>query len=62
MNKTLQIALSALALVGTYCAISSNRNPVPDFHTSNVKKAVLYADGSDPMPACRGKVCPPAEN
>ncbi|HKS71892.1 MAG TPA: hypothetical protein VJQ82_01770 [Terriglobales bacterium] len=62
MNKTLQIALSSLALVGTYCAISSSRNPVPDLQHSTLKKAVLYADGTEPMPACRKGFCPPAEN
>ena len=62
MNKTLQIALSALALAGTYCAISSSRQAVPDLSNSKSQRVVLYADGSDPMPACRNKVCPPAEN
>lgn len=62
MNKTLQIALSTLALAGTYCAISSSRHSVPDLRNSSSQKVVLYADGSDPMPACRNKVCPPADN
>jgi len=62
MNKTLQIALSTLALAGTYCAISSSPHTVPDLRSSSSKKAVLYADGSDPMPLCRHGVCPPADN
>lgn len=62
MNKTLQIALSALALAGTYCAISNSHNAIPDVSNSQTQKVVLYADGSDPMPACRNRVCPPANN
>jgi hypothetical protein len=62
MTKTLQIVLTALALAGTYCAISTGHKTVPDFNNPKSQKAVLYADGSDPMPACRNRVCPPADN
>ncbi len=62
MNKTLQIVLTALALAGTFCAISNGRKTASDVNNPDSVKAVLYADGTDPMPACRNKVCPPADN
>lgn len=62
MNKTLQVVLTALALAGTFCAISTERKTAANPHQSNSVKAVLYADGTDPMPACRNRICPPADN
>jgi hypothetical protein len=62
MTKTLQVLLTALALSGAFCAITSGHKSDVDSNNLNSVKAVLYADGSDPMPACRNKVCPPADN
>lgn len=57
MNRTVEIVLTALALAGMYCAIPKSFAPVgnPSIHA---EQAVFVADGSDPMPLCRGKVCP----
>lgn len=62
MNKTLQVVLTGLALSGAFCAITSGHKTQADSNNSSSVKAVLYADGSDPMPACRNRVCPPADN
>jgi hypothetical protein len=62
MNKTLQVVLTALALSGAFCAITNGHKTDLDSNNPKSVKAVLYADGSDPMPACRNKVCPPADN
>lgn len=51
MNKAAEIVLTALLLVGMYCAIPTSLaqgDPV-----IRAKQAVLLADGSDPMPLCR---------
>jgi hypothetical protein len=57
MNKIVEIVLTALALAGMYCAIPNNVvqsvNP-----TVRAQQEVLIADGSDPMPLCRGRLCP----
>lgn len=56
MKTTVEILLTAVALTGMYCAIPTNNN-----HASNpgmgAQQVVLVADGSDPMPLCRGKAC-----
>jgi hypothetical protein len=56
MKSTAEILLTALALAGIYCAIPKSDTPVgkPGIRAEQV---VLVADGSDPMPLCRGKVC-----
>ena len=56
MNKIVEIVLTAIALAGMYCAIPKSFAPVenPGIGTEQM---VLVADGSDPMPLCRGKVC-----
>jgi hypothetical protein len=56
MKRTAEIVLAALALAGMYCAIPKSFAPVekPGIGT---KQMVLVADGSDPMPLCRGKIC-----
>lgn len=56
MNKTAEILLFALALAGMYCAIPKNSSPV-DKSRIGAEQTVIVADGSDPMPLCRGKVC-----
>ena len=54
MKKTAEILLTALALAGMYCAIPKSSVVNPGIGAEQV---VLVADGSDPMPFCRGKVC-----
>jgi hypothetical protein len=52
MYKISEILLTALVLAGMYCAVSTSsalRNPV-----IRSQQAVLVADGTDPMPVCRG--------
>lgn len=56
MNKTAEIVLIALALAGMYCAIPKNSAPI-DKSLIGAEQTVMVADGSDPMPTCRGKVC-----
>ncbi len=53
MNKTAEIVLTALALAGMYCAIPKSFAPVGN-PVIQAEQAVLVADGSDPMPLCRG--------
>ncbi len=55
MNKTLQLLLTALALAGMYCAIP--KNAVQGSNSVRTQQEVIIADGSDPMPLCRGKNC-----
>lgn len=56
MKRTVEIVLTALALAGMYCAIPKSFAPAnkPGIGTEQM---VLVADGSDPMPVCRGKAC-----
>ncbi len=56
MNKLVEVVLTALALIGLYCAIPQSVAPV-DSHSVRSTQGVLIADGSDPMPLCRGKRC-----
>ncbi|HEX4785802.1 MAG TPA: hypothetical protein VH350_15785 [Candidatus Sulfotelmatobacter sp.] len=56
MNKTAEIVLIALALVGMYCAIPKNSSLVEKSRIG-AEQMVVVADGSDPMPLCRGKSC-----
>jgi hypothetical protein len=56
MNKVLEILLTALALAGLYSAIPTS-NSRPDDSAVRAEQAVVVADGSDPMPLCRGKHC-----
>jgi len=53
MNKTVEMVLTTLALVGMYCAIP--KNVTPKGNPVVQAEQVLIADGSDPMPFCRGK-------
>ena len=53
MNKSVEIVLTALALAGMYCAISKTSAPVGN-PVIQSERAVLIADGSDPMPFHRG--------
>ncbi|MGA2004056.1 MAG: hypothetical protein ABSG70_11775 [Terriglobales bacterium] len=56
MKKTLEVLLTILVLAGLYSAIP-NQASLPDSSGLQAKQAVLLADGSDPMPLCRGKQC-----
>jgi hypothetical protein len=56
MKKIAEIVLTALALAGMYCAIPKTSDPVIN-PSIGAEQMVLVADGSDPMPLCRGKVC-----
>lgn len=50
MKKLLLVALAVLSLVGTV--------QLADRALTPKDKRVFLADGSDPMPLCRGKKCP----
>jgi len=56
MNRTLEVLLAAFALIGIYCAIpkSSSQASTSGIQAEHV---VLVADGSEPMPLCRGRAC-----
>jgi len=56
MNRKAEIVLTALALAGMYCAIPKTSTPVANAGIGTAQVA-LVADGSDPMPICRGKAC-----
>jgi hypothetical protein len=56
MKKSVEMVLMMLALAGLYCGTSKSaaRAVKPGL---GVEQIVLVADGSDPMPLCRGKAC-----
>jgi hypothetical protein len=56
MNKVIEVLLTVVALVGLYCAIPTNVSR-PGNSGVRAEQAVVVADGSDPMPLCRGKHC-----
>jgi hypothetical protein len=56
MKRTTEIVLIALALAGMYCAIPKDSSPI-DNAKIGTEQIVLVADGSDPMPLCRGRAC-----
>jgi hypothetical protein len=56
MNKLLEILLTALALAGLYSAILTIHSRSGD-SAIRAEQTVVVADGSDPMPLCRGKHC-----
>lgn len=56
MKTTGEILLAAVALVGIYCAVSKSPSLVGKTGIQ-AEHVVLVADGSDPMPLCRGKAC-----
>lgn len=58
MNKVLEILLTIVALAGLYCAILTSVSP-PGNSAIRADQAVIVADGSDPMPACRKVACTP---
>ena len=56
MKTTGEVLLAALALAAIYSAVprSPSQTGGP---TIRAEQMVLIADGSDPMPVCRGKSC-----
>jgi hypothetical protein len=56
MKTTGEVLLAALALAAIYCAVPKNASQI-GAATIRAEQVVLVADGSDPMPLCRGKVC-----
>jgi hypothetical protein len=56
MKTTGEVLLAALALAAIYCAVPRNSSQ-PGAPTIGAEQVVLVADGSDPMPVCRGKTC-----
>jgi hypothetical protein len=56
MKKRVELLLMVLALAGIYCGVSksADRAVKPPLGAEQI---VLVADGSDPMPLCRGKAC-----
>jgi hypothetical protein len=56
MNKVLEVLLTVVALAGLYSAIPTSISQ-PGNSAVRAERAVLVADGSDPMPLCRSKRC-----
>jgi hypothetical protein len=56
MKRTAEVLLMALALGGMYCAIPKASDQIINPRIA-AEQIVLVADGSDPMPLCRGKAC-----
>jgi hypothetical protein len=54
---SLKMALAGLALAASFCAFSSTQKATASANNS-VEKKVIFADGTDPMPACRKNSCP----
>ncbi len=56
MKSTLEVLLALVALAGMYCAVPKSSSQVGNSGIQ-AEHVVLVADGSDPMPLCRGKAC-----
>jgi hypothetical protein len=58
MNKKVEVLLIILALAGLYSALPTRKSVLPT-HNSGIRaeQVVMVADGSDPMPLCRLKIC-----
>jgi len=56
MNKVLEVLLTVVALAGLYSALSTNALR-PGTSAVRTEQTVVIADGSDPMPLCRKRVC-----
>lgn len=57
MNKLVEVVLTVLALAGMYCAMP-NQPASPGQAVVQSSQQILIADGTDPMPLCRGaKAC-----
>jgi len=57
MNRILEILLTIVALAGLYSAMPKPQQPVAS--STQPDRAVLIADGSDPMPLCYKRKCVP---
>lgn len=55
MNRSLEVLLTVMALVGLFSGISAS---APSAINSQVRaqNAVVVADGTDPMPLCRHRI------
>jgi hypothetical protein len=56
MKTTAEILLTVLVLAGIYSGIPKSASQIGN-PTIRAEQVVLVADGSDPMPRCRGRVC-----
>jgi hypothetical protein len=56
MNKAMEILLTVVALAGLYSAFPASAVR-PGNSAVRAEQTVLIADGSDPMPLCRGRNC-----
>ena len=56
MKRTAEVLLIGLAVSGIYSAIPKSSDGVVNPRLG-AQQIALVADGSDPMPLCRGKVC-----
>jgi hypothetical protein len=56
MKRTTEVLLIALTMLGMYCAIPKTSDTAVNPRIG-AQQVVLVADGSDPMPLCRGKIC-----
>jgi hypothetical protein len=56
MKRTSEVLLIVLTLVAMYGAIPKSSDPVVNPRIG-AQQVVLVADGSDPMPLCRGRIC-----
>lgn len=54
--KTAEMLLALVALASLYCAIPKRSDQVTKPQIG-AQQVVLVADGSDPMPLCRGRAC-----
>jgi hypothetical protein len=60
MNKILEVVLVVVALAGLFSAIPAS-NARPGNSAFRAEQVVVVADGTDPMPLCRQRVCIPYE-
>lgn len=56
MQRTTEVLLMVLTLVGMYCAIPRSPDRVVNPRLGP-EQVVTVADGSDPMPICGRRVC-----
>jgi len=56
MNRILEVLLTVVALAGLYSAIPAS-NARPGNSAVRAEQTMLVADGSDPMPLCRARLC-----
>ena len=56
MNKVLEILLTVVALAGLFSAIPTSTSRSGN-SAVRAEQTVVVADGSDPMPFCRRRVC-----